>query len=544
MTALESSYWPADETYPVLDLTAGDLLRQCVADSGDVTALVEVALPGSPALTGASSIERRWTYRELLDDAVRCAGYLASRFRPGERIVVWAPNVPEWVIAQYGAALAGLVLVTANPAMRAEELRYVLEQSQCAALLYVSTFRGSDMAAIAEAAVDPLERKPVLIGMDDWADAVRTWPADVDLPSVAAGDAAQIQYTSGTTGRPKGALLHHRGLVTNAQYIGLRSGAVRGGDVVSAMPLFHTAGCGMTILGTAHLRGTVHLLQMFEPGLMLDVIERAPRPLVYGVPTMFIAMLDHPTIDRRDLSRCIVAVSGGSAVPAPVARRIEDRFGVVLSTVYGQTELSPIVTQTGPDDSVEDRIHTAGRPLWNVEVKIADPASGQALDVGGQGEICARGYQRMLGYYNMPERTAETIDADGWVHTGDLGTMDARGYLTVTGRLKDMIIRGGENIYPREIEELLFAHPAIAQVSVVGVPDERWGETVAAVVQLRGGAAVTAAELHAYCREHLAPHKTPTAWYVTDAYPMTGSGKLQKFRLTELIEEGGYRPLG
>jgi acyl-CoA synthetase (AMP-forming)/AMP-acid ligase II len=541
--SLSTSYWPADNSEPILELTTGDLLRRCADDSGDHVAFVEVAPPGSEPLTGADRIDRTWTYRELLEDATRCAGYLTERFSPGERIAAWAPNVPEWVILQYGAALAGLVLVTANPALRTEELRYVLEQSQASALMYVRSFRGSDMAAIAEAVAGDCASRPAMVDMSDWATRVRSWDPSPQLPTVAPDDAAQIQYTSGTTGAPKGALLHHRGLVTNAYYIGLRYGANQGVRVVSAMPLFHTAGCGMLVLGTAHLRGTIYLLQAFDPALMLDTVESAQAEMVTGVPTMFIAMLDHPSFAQRDLSCCQVGVSGGTGVPAEVARRIESRFGLTLSTVFGQTELSPVMTQTGAEDSESDRLYTGGRPLWNVEVKSCDTESGATAPIGTQGEICSRGYQTMLGYFNMPQQTADTIDDEGWLHTGDLGVLDERGYLTVTGRLKDMIIRGGENVYPREIEELLFTHPGIAQAAVVGVPDERWGEVIAAIVAPRGDARPTAGELHSLCRKHLAPHKTPVQWYCTEAYPMTSSGKLQKFRITEGIVAGDYPTL-
>jgi acyl-CoA synthetase (AMP-forming)/AMP-acid ligase II len=541
-TPLSRSYWPADTAEPVLELTTGDLLRGCAADSADRLALVEVAPPDSAPLTGADRTDRTWTYRELLDAATRCAGWLAERFGPGERIVVWAPNVPEWVILQYGAALAGLVLVTANPALRTDELRYVLDQSQASALMHLRSFRGTEMASVAHAAADGCRATPTLVEMSDWATRIASWDPNPRLPAVAPGDPAQIQYTSGTTGGPKGALLHHRGLVTNARYVGLRGGGIPGGRTVSAMPLFHTAGCGILILGTAHLRGAVYLMQAFDPALMLDTIESVGAETISGVPTMFLAMLAHPSLAQRDLSCCRVGISGGTAVPAEVARGIESRFGVTLSEVYGQTELSPVVCQTGPQDCESDRRDTSGRPLWNVEVKICD-LGGATTPLGEQGEICARGYQTMLGYFNMPQQTAETIDEQGWLHTGDLGTLDARGYLRVTGRLKDMIIRGGENVYPREIEELLFTHPDITEVTVVGVPDARWGEVIAAVITPRDDARPTVGELRTLCRDKLAPHKTPSQWYSTAAYPMTGSGKIQKFRVTEGIVAGEYRAL-
>ena len=542
--SLTRSLYPADTSEPVSDLTVGDLLRARAADSPDVCALVEVAPPGSASLSGADRVDRRWNYSELLQEAEQCAHWLASQFRPGQRITVWAPNVPEWIVLQYGAALAGLVLVTANPALRADELRYVLAQSRSDALFHVSAYRGTDMDAIAAEALEGLDEPPAAFRFADWDRLVRGWDGPRGaLPPVAPEDPCQIQYTSGTTGAPKGALLHHRGLVTNARYIGLRAAFPHGGVIASAMPLFHTAGCGMSVLGTAHIAGTLTVIPYFEPGLVLRTLEALRADVVFGVPTMLIALIAHPNLAECDLSSCSIAVSGGSSVPPELVSRVERLFGCRFSTVFGQTELSPVVTQTSPDDSAEDKAETVGRPLWNVDVKIAD-LTGAAVPVGEQGEICARGYQRMIEYFDMPEATAQTIDQDGWVHTGDLGTMDARGYLRVTGRLKVMIIRGGENIYPREIEERLFTHPAVEDVAVVGLPDEHWGERVAAVLRLRPGAPTPdPQELRDFCRGTLAPHKTPVDWYVTDEFPLTGSGKVQKFRIADLIAAGAYTQL-
>lgn len=468
------------------------------------------------------------------------AGALPAR----RRVVVWAPNIPEWVILQYGAALAGLVLVTANPALRAAELRYVLAQSRAAGLFHAGAFRGTDMAGIAAEAADGTDLRERFC-FADWQRLVREAPgAARDLPEVSPGDGAQIQYTSGTTGFPKGALLHHRGLVTNAWYIGQRGQLPDRGTIVSAMPLFHTAGCGMGVLGSAHQRATYVLLQAFDPELMLASIDRHRPEAVLGVPTMQIALLAHARFTSTDMSSVKVAMSGGSSVPPELVHRVEQAFGCGFTTVYGQTELSPVVSQTSPDDSLADKAETVGRPLWNVEVKIVEPATGAVVPISTEGEICARGYQQMLEYFDMADRTAETVDQDGWVHTGDLGWLDARGYLRVTGRLKDMIIRGGENVYPVEIEQVLFAHPKVAEAVVVGVADPGWGERIAAlVVPAEPNDPPTATELRALCRSRLAPHKTPADWYVAETFPLTGSGKVQKFRVQELIAQGGYRPL-
>ncbi|GAB1515239.1 AMP-binding protein [Actinophytocola sp. KF-1] len=533
------SYRPADTSRPVLDLTTGDLLRAVAADAGDQTALVEVAPPGAPSLSGADRTDRTWTYRELLAEAEQCAHWLLTRFAPGDRITVWAPNIPEWVVLQYGAALAGLVVVTANPALRAAELRYVLEQSRSSALFHTAGFRGSDMTAIAREATE----LPAF-SFADWQDTVRAHRDGGTLPTVRPEDAAQIQYTSGTTGFPKGALLHHRGLVTNARFMIDRTRLRHGGVLASAMPLFHTAGCAMGVLGTAHQRATLVLCRLFDPALVLDAVARHGADLLAGVPTMLIAMLNHPGFDRFDLSGLSCLLSGGSPIPPELVRQVEDRFGASVTAVYGQTELSPVVSQTSPDDTPEDKALTAGRPLPQLEVAIRDPLTAEVVPLGEQGEICARGYQTMLGYFDMPDRTRETVDEDGWLRTGDLGTLDARGYLTVTGRLKDMIIRGGENIYSAEVEQVLFTHPEVREATVLGLPDPQWGEVVAAVVvPAHPDHPPTAAELHAHCRAHLAPHKTPTHWFHTTELPLTGSGKIQKYRLREQLDAATLPPL-
>lgn len=542
---LTSSYYPADPGEAVSEMTVGELLTARASDAGELTALVEIAPPASRSLAGAVRTDRSWTYARLHAEAKQCAQWLLTHFQPGDRLTVWAPNIPEWVILQYGAAMAGLVLVTANPALRSDELRYVLAQSRSAGLVHADQFRGTDMTAIAAAATADLDPPPWVFCFADWDTTVRGWHGPRQpLPTVRPEDPAQIQYTSGTTGAPKGALLHHRGLVTNARYIAVRGSFPDHGTLVSAMPLFHTAGCAMSVLGCAHTSATYALVQLFDPELVLQALHDLHGDVIFGVPTMLIALLNHPSLTTLDFTHCSVAMSGGSSVPPELVRRVETAFGCRFTTVYGQTELSPIVTQTSPADSDTDKASTVGRPLWQVEVKIADPDTATPVPVGKQGEICARGYQQMLGYFDQPHATARTIDTEGWLHTGDLGTMDSRGYVAVTGRLKDMIIRGGENIYPREIEEVLFTHPDVQDVAVVGVPDDTWGEQVAAVIRPRDPAATPApAALHEFCRTHLAPHKTPTYWYAADEFPLTGSGKVQKYRIVELIAQDSYNTL-
>lgn len=536
MPLVKTSYWPAQTNEDILDLTAGDLLRDAAREEGDRHALVILA-PGEEA--------RIWTYRELFADAQRAAQWLLTRFEPGDRIVVWAPNSPEWVVLQYGAALAGLVLVTANPALREGELEYVLRQSQAVGIAYSDAFRGTDMAAIADTVSSRLPAVREKITFRDWYSELRAFlGTERPLPRVEPAAAAQLQYTSGTTGFPKGALLHHRGLITNAWYVHRRAQFPQQGVWATALPLFHTAGCGMSVLGTAASRGTLVLCQLFEPTLVLSALQDWKADLYAGVPAMHAGLLNHPDFDSYDLSSVQITVSGGDAVPPQLVTETEQRLGSRFTTVYGQTELSPIVAQTRPNDSREDKRETVGQPLPNVEVKIADPTTADAVPVGETGEVCARGYQAMLGYFDMADETSATLDSEGWVHTGDLGHLDQRGYLHVTGRIKDMIIRGGENIYPREIEAIVATHPSVENAVVVGLPDPHWGEIVAAVVRPRDtDVAPSSTELHALVRQHLAPAKTPKSWYVTTQLPTNAMGKLQKFRLCDQIQNGQLKPL-
>jgi len=476
---------------------------------------------------------QRWTYAELLADAERAARALTTRFAPGERLAVWAPNLPEWVILEYAAALAGLILVTVNPALRPAELAYVLNQSGAAGIFLVPEFR-SPMAQFLDDVRPDVPSLREVVYFTDWADFLATAPAQAALPEVRPDDIAQIQYTSGTTGFPKGAELHHRGLTNNARLwverIGLRPGEV----YVNPMPLFHAAGCGMGVLGAAQSLAVHVPVLAFDPALLLELFETERAAMFGGVPTMMIAMLGHPDFERRDLSSMRVAVSGGSPVPAELVRQVEARLGVRFSTVFGTTECSPLLTVVPLDAPAEDRAETLGTPLPQTEIQIADVATGAPVPVGEIGELCARGYLVMRGYHDAPEATAAAIDAGGWYHTGDLASMDGRGYLRIEGRIKDMIIRGGENIYPREIEDALFAHPAVAEAAVIGVPDETWGEVVAAYVRpAPGQPAPSPGELRAHCREHLAPYKTPQHWVFVDAFPMTPTGKIQKFKLRE-----------
>jgi acyl-CoA synthetase (AMP-forming)/AMP-acid ligase II len=519
-----TSYWPADTSTPVLETTVGGVLRAAAATHPDRVAMIAWA-PGGGG-------RRQWTYGELLAEAERAAAALCRRFRPGERVAVWAPNLPEWVVLEFGAALAGLVLVTVNPAYLPAELAFVLNQSGAAGIFLVPEYR-NPMAEYLDQVRPEVPALREVVSFTEWEDFLATAPAGVTLPDVGPDDLAQIQYTSGTTGFPKGAELHHRGMTNNARFYAERIGVTPGEVYVNPMPLFHTAGCGMGVLGAVQL-GAAHVpVYAFDPGVVLEMCEAERAGVLGGVPTMLIAMLDHPDLDRRDLSGLRVVVSGGSPVPAELVRRVESSLDVTVSIVFGTTECSPLITETGLDDEPVDRAETLGRPLPQTEVKVSDPLTDEPVPVGAVGELCARGYLVMRGYHDAAEATAAAIGADGWYHTGDLASMDERGYLRIEGRLKEMIIRGGENVYPRQIEDVLFAHPAVAEAAVVGIPDEKWGEVVAAFVRLGPGGQATADELVAYCREHLARYKVPVRWEFVDAFPLTPSGKIQKFKLRD-----------
>jgi fatty-acyl-CoA synthase len=525
--ALTESYWPADVSVPLRDLTVGDLLREAAKDSPGEVGLV-AGVPGD---------DRRWTFAEMLVEAERVAAALLARFVPGERVAVWAPNLPEWILLELGAGLAGIVLVTVNPAYQRHELAYVLSHSGASGVVLVREWRGNPMLASLDAVRGDLEKLRDVVLFEEW-DAFLDLGVPGVLPDVGPNDPAQIQYTSGTTGFPKGALLRHGSLTDNAALYAVEAEIGPGDVYVNPMPMFHTAGCVMGALGTLHARAVHVPVIAFEPGFVLELIERERGTALLGVPTMQIAMLEHPDMATRDLSSLRSSVSGGSLVPAELVRRIESSFGVRFCIVYGTTECSPLITMTRFDDSADDKATTIGRPMPQTEVKIIDPITAEVVAPGIVGELCARGYMVMHGYFENAEATTEAIDADGWYHTGDLASMDERGYCRIEGRLKDMIIRGGENIYPREIEEVLFAHPSVGDVAVVGIPDDKWGEQVAAFVRPSGDDTPTPAELSTYVREQLAGYKVPRSWIFVETFPLTGSGKIQKFVLRDQYIKG------
>ena len=373
-----------------------------------------------------------------------------------------------------------------------------------------------------------------IICFDDWPVLIdQGKQSAVELPQVKADDVCMIQYTSGTTGFPKGVLLHHRGLVNNAAHTALIGGAKPGSMAISALPLFHTGGCVLGVLGSIFSGDTQVLVEMFEPALMLELIETYKINTMGGVPTMLVAMIEHPDRATRDLSSMQRLSSGGSTVPVDLVKRIESELGATFVIVFGQTECSPVACMTRPDDDPEDKANTIGVSMPHTETKIIDPENGKTVAIGEKGEFCTRGYHVMKGYYNNAEASAETLDEQGWLHTGDLCSMDERGYCKVEGRLKDMIIRGGENIYPKEIENLLFEHESVGEVAVVGLPDDLMGEVVGAFIRAAPGHEISRSELFAYLRENLSPQKTPSLWFEVEQFPLTGSGKIQKFQLVE-----------
>jgi acyl-CoA synthetase (AMP-forming)/AMP-acid ligase II len=525
MTALSTAYWAADDSRPILETTVGELLRTTAARVPETVVLVEGA--ADPAR------RRRWTYAELLDDAERAGRALLGRFAPGDRVAVWANNIPEWVVLEFAAALAGITIVTVNPALRAEELTHVLGQSRADGIFLVPEYRGTSMAELLESVRNEVPALREVVSFADWEAFCASGAATERLAEVDPRAIAQIQYTSGTTGRPKGAALHHRGIVNNAVLYMERLGLAPGSVHLSPMPLFHTAGCVMSVLGTLANEGTLVLPPAFDPALVLGLIEAEHANYLLAVPTMLIGLLDHPRFAATDIRSVDVLLTGGAVVAPGLVRRVETQFGAPLTMVFAQTEASPSITQTAPEDDPDDRATTLGRPLPQTEVKIVDVMTGETVAPGVVGELCTRGYHVMAGYFDNEQATAAAIDPDGWLHTGDLASMDARGYCRIGGRLKDMIIRGGENIYPREVEQVLFEHEDVADVAVLGVPDAVWGEQVAAFVRPAEGRAPDPERLFAYCRERLAPHKAPRHWTVVDAFPLTPSGKVQKYVLRE-----------
>lgn len=520
---LTSSYYPPDQSDSVSELSIGGALERAAGRWSSKIALVDgdLQIPS-----------REWTFASLLSESKQIAQVLLTKFSVGDHLAIWAPNSPEWVLVEFGAAFAGLTLVTVNPAYRSSELRFVLEQSQAVGVIVQRHHRDRSLFDEAVAVSERLDNIREVIAIDECLTAVPV-EARQELPDVDPGSAAQIQYTSGTTGFPKGALLSHRGLVNNARFYASAIGA-RDDDVwVNPMPLFHTAGCGLVTLGALQTGGVHVIPPAFDAGAMLDLIEEFSGTVVLCVPTMLIRMAEMQIATPRDVSTWRLATVGGAPVPPELLTRAQRQLSVAVAIGFGQTEASPYISHTRPGETPMGWEYTVGRPLPQVEVRIVEPGTGQIVPIGEIGEVHTRSACVMIGYFNDPAATTAALSADGWLRTGDLGSLDANGYLNIRGRLKDLIIRGGENVYPREIEDALFEHADVGNVSVVGIPDADLGEIVAAFVVVAEGPTPDHAVLEKHCRTRLAHYKVPAIIEFVDTLPQTASGKIQKYALRE-----------
>ncbi|MEI4746505.1 AMP-binding protein [Rhodococcus erythropolis] len=521
---------------PMLGDTIGDNLDRTVAAHGDRDALVDHA-------SG-----RRWTYREFAEQVNGLAAGLLSRgVGKGDRVGIWAPNCPEWTFTQYATAKIGAILVNINPAYRSHELQYVLEQAGISRLVSAASFKTSDYASMIETVRPqcPDLTSVLLLGSPEWdavladglaAQASDPAPLAAAQAALSADDAINIQYTSGTTGFPKGATLSHHNILNNGYFVGELCHYSEVDRVCIPVPFYHCFGMVMGNLAcTSHGAAMVIPGPAFDPRASLEAVQAEKCTSLYGVPTMFIAELALPDFDSFDLSSLRTGIMAGSPCPVEVMKQVIDRMGMAeVSICYGMTETSPVSLQTRSDDSIEQRTETVGRVGPHLEIKIVDPATGLTVPRGEPGELCTRGYSVMLGYWENPEKTAEAIDAARWMHTGDIGVMDEAGYVAITGRIKDMVIRGGENVYPREIEEFLYTHPDILDAQVIGVPDAKYGEELMVWVQMREGADdLDADSVRAFCTGKLAHYKIPRYVHVVDEFPMTVTGKVRKIAMRE-----------
>ncbi|MFZ1175416.1 MAG: AMP-binding protein [Mycobacterium sp.] len=516
---------------PLLETTIGANFAETATKYAHSDALVDVRAG------------RRWSYAGLLICVRRLAtGLLRAGIRAGDRVGIWAPNRWEWVLVQYATAEIGAILVTINPAYRASELEYALRQSGIAMVIAAPSFKSTDYATML-AEVTPRcrgLREAVLLGSDRWDELAG---ADADLTTLReiavkldSRDPINIQYTSGTTGYPKAATLSHRNILNNGYLVGELLGYTAQDRICIPVPFYHCFGMVLgNLAATTHGACMVIPAPGFEPGATLQAVQAERCTSLYGVPTMFIAELGLPEFADYELDSLRTGIMAGSPCPVEVMRKVIEQMHMPgVSICYGMTETSPVSTQTRADDSLERRVATVGRVGPHLEVKVVDPVSGRTLPRGVAGEFCTRGYSVMAGYWNDPEHTAEVIDADGWMHTGDLAAMDACGYVQITGRIKDIVIRGGENISPREIEEFLHTHPDIIDCHVIGVPDERYGEELMAVVMLRDGAPrLTVEGLHEFCTGRIAAYKIPRYLRIVDEFPLTVTGKVRKTEMRQ-----------
>ncbi|MBS2970203.1 AMP-binding protein [Metabacillus sp. KIGAM252] len=523
-------------------MTIGKMFQETVREFGSHEAIVY------------SKEEIRYTYQEFYEETAKIAKALIGiGIKKGDHIAVWATNVPEWLLLQFATARMGAVLVTVNTSYQVHELEYLLQQSDSAALFLIDGYKGTSYTEMIQSITSrtnhPLTKlkHQIYIGSDQCPEGMTSWNkflmhaaavSDAELEQreceLDQHDAINMQYTSGTTGFPKGVMLSHHNIVNNGYLIASSMKLTNQDRLCIPVPFFHCFGCVLSTMAAVTVGACMVPTIEFSPDLVLETVERERCTGLQGVPTMFIAELSLDSFPSYDLSSLRTGIMAGSPCPIEVMKKVMDQMGMNEITIcYGQTEASPVITQTTVDDSIERKVETVGKPHPHVEVKIIDPVSGKEMAPNEQGELCTRGYHVMKGYYKMPEATSEAIDADGWLHTGDLAAMDEEGYVKITGRLKDMIIRGGENIYPREIEEFLYRHPDIVDVQVIGVPDEKYGERTAACIRVREGADLTMQHIQEYCEGQIAFYKIPEYCFIMDEYPMTASGKIQKFKLRE-----------
>ena len=530
------SYSHGTSTTALIGQTIGENLASTAARFGDREALV---VPFQDV---------RLTYAQLdaaVDDLARAL--MAAGIDKGDRVAIWSPNNAEWVLVQYATARMGAILVNLNPAYRTHEVAYALGQSGCRLLIAAQEFKTSDYVAMVgevRPSLDALQQV-VFLSTPAW-EAFRASSATVPLDELRArqtelqfDDPINIQYTSGTTGFPKGATLSHHNILNNGFFIGEGCRYDERDRVCIPVPFYHCFGMVLGNLAcTTHGAAMVVPAPSFDPEATLRTVQDERCTSLYGVPTMFIAELAHPDFHRFDLSSLRTGIMAGSPCPIEVMKQCVSAMHMEEVTIcYGMTETSPVSTQTGADDPLDKRVGTVGRVHPHVEVKVVDPVTGQVVEHGASGELCTRGYSVMLGYWEDPGKTAEAIDTAGWMHTGDLATMDDDGYLNIVGRIKDMIIRGGENVYPREIEEFLYTHPTIVDVQVIGVPDGRYGEEIMAWVKVREGATLTPEDVRSFCQGRIAHFKVPRYVHVVDEFPMTVTGKVQKYKMREAAIE-------
>ena len=525
------SYASGTFDVPLLGDTIGDNFDRTAAWFGDRAALADVAAG------------RRWTYRELAGDVDAVAlGLLERGVAKGDRVGIWAPNCAQWTTVQYATAKIGAILVNINPAYGSRELEYVLRQSGVRTLVAARAFRTSDYAGmIAEVRPRcPDLQDVVLLGSEDWQDLGRPGrdraALDAARATLSADDPINIQYTSGTTGFPKGATLSHHNILNNGFFVGELCRYTEEDLICIPVPFYHCFGMVMgNLAATSHGACMVIPAPSFDPAATLRAVAEERCTSLYGVPTMFIAELALEDFASYDLTSLRTGIMAGSPCPVEVMKQVVERMHMdEVSICYGMTETSPVSTQTRYDDSIERRVSTVGRAGPHLEVKIVDPSTGLTAPYGEPGELCTRGYSVMLGYWEQPDKTAEVIDQARWMHTGDLAVMDADRYVNITGRIKDMVIRGGENIYPREIEELLYTHLDILDAQVIGVPDEKYGEELMVWVRMRDGAApLTADDIREFCAGKVAHYKIPRYVHVTEEFPMTVTGKIRKVEMRE-----------